>query len=129
MNLLLLPIVVAATILTYVATYHALRTSTTIESPRPIAAMVALLTGVSLLALGQGIVALILIPYAALGLSLLFLLLSRLLRQSEAGRELKRWLEDSWRGPSHHRPSGDRTARNLKALDPTPPYKPPPTEN
>jgi hypothetical protein len=107
MKLLLLPIAVAATILTYAASHHVLKTFTALGHPRLIAGIVALLSGVSLLSLGDGVITLILIPYAALGLSLLFLPLLKWLVGSGAGRDLERWFQDQSPGSPRRRPGGN----------------------
>ena len=73
MNLLIIPLAVAATILTYAASYRMLKEFTAFGPPRLIAAIVALLSGLGLLSLGGGVVAFLLLRYAALGLSLLLL--------------------------------------------------------
>ena len=95
MNLLLLPIAGAASALTYAATYHALKNFTTIESPRLVAVCIALLSGLGLLSLGNGLITLILIPFATLGLSLLAFALFRWLVRSGAWREIQNIFEDN----------------------------------
>jgi len=92
MQLLVILIAVAATILTYAASYHVLKTHTELEPARPIAAAVALLSGLSLLILGDSVVVLILIPYAALGISLLLLPLLKWFRHGKQAQDPKGWL-------------------------------------
>jgi hypothetical protein len=112
MILLLLPIAIAAMILTYAASYHVLKPLPAIGRPRPIAAIVALLSGLSLLSLGHGVVALILIPYAALGSSLLFLVLYKWLLRSGAWRNLQRFFEDYDSSPPRRPPPSKRAPSN-----------------
>lgn len=126
MSLLLLPIAVAATILTYTVSYRVLQKFTALEPPRLIAAVVALLSGLSLLSLGDGVVTLILIPYAALGLSMLVLLLLRWLMRSWARRDLERFLNDERPVPPRRLPGGQRRpgrrnepAEHLRETPPT----------
>ena len=115
MNLLLLPIAVAATILTYAASQHVLKTFTAAGPPRLIAAIIALLNGLSLLSLGDGVVALILVPYAALGLSLLLLVLVKWLMRSGEGRDLEHWFQDQSPEPPRRRLGGKRQPGTPKA--------------
>lgn len=90
-----MPVVIAATLLTYAVTYRALKNFTTIGPPRLVAVCVALLSGLGLLSLGDGAVALILIPYAALGLALLFFALFRWQVRSGAWGDIQRSFEDN----------------------------------
>jgi hypothetical protein len=85
MQLLLIPIALMATLLTYAVCYQVLNKFSVCPSPRSLAAAVAFLTGLSLLSAGSGVVAVILIPYAALGLSLLLLPFLKWLCRSERG--------------------------------------------
>src|SRR5215471_4390597 len=91
MPLLILLIAVAATVLTYAASYAVLKNHTALEPARPIAAAVALFSGLSLLTLGSGVIVLVLIPYAALGLSLLLLSLLRWFRRGNLTHDPKDW--------------------------------------
>jgi len=124
MQLLMIPIAIAATVLTYVVSHHVINAHTTLGSARPLATMIALLTGLSLLSLGNGVVMLILIPYAALGLSLLLLPLLRWLLHRSTGRNLNRGLQMPvlHRLFRHnHRSHQDRKASTSAHLHKTPP--------
>jgi len=90
-----MPVVIAAAVLTYAATYCALKNFSAIESPRLAAVCVALLSGLSLLSLGNAIVILILLPCATLGLALLIFALFRWLVRIGAVRDLQRFLDDN----------------------------------
>lgn len=128
MFLIALPIAAAAMILTYVASYHVLKTHTAFGSPRLIAAIVAALSGIGLLSLGESIVMLILIPYAAVGLSLLFLLLLKWLESARAERDLARGFDEHFPGRPCRRSDGPCQPRNLRASRPAPLRETPPTE-
>src|SRR5262245_3382891 len=93
-NMLLIPIAILAAVMTYLVTSYVLRTFGTFDSPRLIALCIALLSGFSLLSFGQGFVVLILLPYAALGLTILPLLLLKWLIGSTSRFDLKRFLRD-----------------------------------
>ena len=118
MQLLIIPITVAGTLLTYAASYDVLETLTTLEPPRLLAAVVALLSSLSLLSLGDGAVTLILVPYATLGLSLLMLLLFKWLGGLRVGRTFGHWLGK----PPHSKPRRPRGAlgRPWRSADPSP---------
>jgi hypothetical protein len=107
MNCLIIPLAAAAVILTYAASYHALKTIPAFGRPHVIAAIVALLSGLGLLSLGDGVVTFILIPYMALGLCLRFLLLYNWLMCSGAWRDIQRFFEDNT--PWSHRPQPPST--------------------
>jgi hypothetical protein len=92
MQLLTIPIALTATMVTYIVSYQVLREFTSLESPGLVAAVVALLTGLGLISLGDGVVTLILIPYAALGLWLLLLPGLKWLARGEVWRALERLL-------------------------------------
>lgn len=128
MNLLILPIAGAATILTYAVSQQVLKTFTAFGPPRLIAAVVALLSGLNLLSLGDGVVTLILIPYAALGLSLLVLVLLKWLMRSGAGRDLERFFKDEPPTPPRRRPRGIRPLTSAKAPTSAHLRETPPTE-
>ena len=115
MTLLLLPIAVAATILTYAVSYRVLTTFTVLQPPRLIAAIVAILSGLSLLSLGGGAIPLILIPYAALGLSLPIVLLLKWLMRGGVPRDWERWLQDHASGRPRRRPGPGRQPRSRNA--------------
>jgi hypothetical protein len=127
MNLLLVPIAIAATVVTYGVSYHVLNKLGVFGSPRLIAGCVALLSGLSLLSPGNGVVTLILLPYAALGLSLLLLPLLRWLDRSGCWRKLQRLWEDEPPAPPPQQlnrtgPPGqnkNHTARKFREAPPT----------
>ena len=104
MHILLIPIAGAAALLAYAVSHRVIKTLTTVGSPRLIAAIVALLSGISILSLGDGVIALILIPYAALGLSLLFLAPLKWLVRGGAGRGGQRGFRDCSPGRPRRRP-------------------------
>ena len=104
MKLLLLPIAVASMILTYAASHQVLKSFTALRPPRLIVLMVALLTGLSLLSLGNGVVTLILLPYAALGLTVLVLVLLKCLKRCGALRRLQEFLKDETPAPPRRLP-------------------------
>jgi hypothetical protein len=108
-TLIITGIAVAVTALTYVVSQQALKTSSTLESPRLIAAIVALLSGFSLLCLGDGALTPILLPYAALGLALLLLVLLKWLIGTGAWQQIQRRIED--RAPRLPRSGSDPPAR------------------
>lgn len=109
MNLLLLPIAGAASVLTYAVAFQALKNFSAFESPRLIALCIALLSGLGLLSLSNGLITLILIPYAALGLALLSFALFRWLMRCGALRDIQQFFEDNISAPLQRPP------------DPTPP--------
>ena len=119
MNLLVLFVAVAGMMLTYTATRRVLKNFSALESPRLIGAVVALLTGVSMLSLDGGVASLILIPYEVLGLSLLVLLLLKWRTRDGTPRELVRWFQDqSPRQPRRQRRGARRSdAKNASASD------------
>jgi len=94
MSFLVLTVATVAAVLTYIVGFQAFKTFTALRSPRLIAVIVAVLTGLSLFSLGGIVVALILVPYAALGLSLLLLPLVRGLNLSAPWRRFQEFLQD-----------------------------------
>jgi len=74
MNILLIPIILFSSYLVYHATVYAFR-QTSFESPRFLPLAVAALTGVAMFHLDNAVITAILLPYAALGVALLLLLL------------------------------------------------------
>jgi len=114
MNLLIIPLAAAATILTYAASYHALKTIPAFGRPRVIAAIVALLSGLGLLSLGDGVATVILLPYTALGLSLVFLLLYKWLMRSGAWRDIQRRFEENTSSPRRRLPPSTGKPSNEK---------------
>ena len=128
MILLALPLAVAATILTYAVSYRVLTTFTLLQPPRLIAAIVAILSGLSLLSLGGGVIPLLLIPCAALGLSLPIVLLLKWLMRGRVPRDWERWRQDHTSGRRRRRPGpgrqpGSRNASTSAHLRDTPPTK------
>jgi hypothetical protein len=114
MILFIVPLAVVATVLTYAATYQVLKGFGLFESPRLIAVITALLSGLGLLSLGSVIVPLILLPYAALGLSLLFLLLLRWVSRGGPGRSVERLPKNELLEPTRRVPGGVRRPTNRK---------------
>lgn len=129
MQLILILIALVATIVTYSVSLHALRQFNVFESPRPLAAVVALLTGLSMFSVGSSVILLILIPYAALGVSLLLLPLLKWLLRNGNGNDFERWLQDRssrWlRRPSESDQSTNQTPDRCSPR----PRDTPPTED
>ena len=67
-----------AAYLVYVLTEQAFRKFSAVHSPKPIAFAVSMLTLLAIVELGRGVVVLLLMPYAALGMALVALYLLRL---------------------------------------------------
>ena len=109
-----MPVLIAVTLLTYAVSFRALKNFTAIESPRLVAVCVALLSGLGLLSLGNGLITLILIPFATLGLSLLIFALFRWLVRIGALRDLQRFLDDNTSFPPRRPPTPATSAKKTR---------------
>lgn len=89
--LLVVAIVIAA--LTGVVSYYALRDHSIFRTPGIIAACVAILVLIGMLNMGEGMIHAMLLPYVALGITILLLLLALLLMkvlQKSKGRRVQK---------------------------------------
>jgi hypothetical protein len=103
-------------VVVYVVSHHALKTFTSFGPARLLAAIVALLSGLSVLSMGNSVVTVMLIPYPALGLSLLFLPLLERLLQRNWGRDLEHRVQGRPLAPLRRRNAG--TGGSRKAMAP-----------
>lgn len=137
MQLLLMLIVIAAAVLSYRVSHRVFARHLRMGSPQLIGVGVAMLTGVSLLCLGEVVVWLVLLPYAALGLSLLLLPMLKWWRRTNAGDKLqqfvaeaRRWYEASKDSKPPDRHVGEEFSpdarRSRPARNSSWPHRPPP---
>ncbi len=94
MTILIVPIVLMTAVLTYQVCHHVLGEHLHLGPPRFIAAIVATLSSLSLLHFGDGVVTVILLPYAALALALFSLWLLRWLIGSGFHKHARRFFDE-----------------------------------
>lgn len=103
MKLLLLPIILIATFLSY-SVFRIAAEHIELGPPRVVAVLCALLTATAMLHFGDAVITLVLLPYAAVGTALLFLWLLRWLLARGVIGKLRHLLADV-RALSKQKPS------------------------